>query len=197
MRACRFGSASLDAAGEGDALLVEGDARVDFWPLPTAVRRSPAHAAGCACCVPRSPAALALDRLFQARAKGEVPFFRRVLAVTSTPEGDMAVWAALRTDPLVSGRFRLDDRLAGDVLVAAAERALHIDSVDPAPEFQPRRAQQPGALEAERGMHADRADILGIADHGDHLPEPDRGRFLEQAATSALPTPWPRTSSRT
>ena len=36
-----------------------------------------------------------------------------------------------------------------------------------------------------------------VADHRDHLPQPGRGRQFDQPRTSALPTPWPRTSSRT
>lgn len=50
---------------------------------------------------------MALDRLFQRRARGDVAFFRQVLAVTATPEGDLEVWSALRGDVLVSARFRL------------------------------------------------------------------------------------------
>jgi hypothetical protein len=38
-----------------------------------------------------------------------LPFFRRVVAVTRSAEGDMAVWTALRGDPLTAGRFRLVD----------------------------------------------------------------------------------------
>lgn len=72
-----------------------------FLPVPGA------HVPGCACCVARGPAAVALDRLFQRRARGEVGFFRRVVVVTATAEGDMEVWSALRNDPLASARFRL------------------------------------------------------------------------------------------
>lgn len=95
-------------AAEGDALLIEGDAQIAGMPLARFDLASSGHAANCQCCTPRSPAALALNQLFQARAKGELPHFRRVVAVTRTPEGDMAVFAALRSDPLVSGRFRLE-----------------------------------------------------------------------------------------
>lgn len=100
----------VDAEPE-DALLVEG-------PTPEAAcgralagfeLGASEHAAGCACCAPHSPVALALNALFQARAKGELPFFRRVVAVTHSAEGDIAVWTALRSDPLTAGRFRLVD----------------------------------------------------------------------------------------
>jgi len=108
----RFGP--VDQAGEDDALVVEGG--VEGGPAPRTGAAAAAfepdgggHPAGCACCVARSPAAQALHALFQARAKGEVPFFRRVLAVTRTPEGDRAVWSAVRNDPLAAGRFRLED----------------------------------------------------------------------------------------
>jgi hypothetical protein len=97
----------LEQAGPGDALLVEGDGPVGggahFRPVASE------HSAGCACCAPRSPAALALNALFQARAKGEGPFFRRVVAVTQTEAGRTAVWAAVSSDPLTAGRFRLAD----------------------------------------------------------------------------------------
>ena len=44
--------------------------------------------------------------LFLRRARGEIPFFRRVLAVARTPAGRAAILAALTDDPVVSGRFR-------------------------------------------------------------------------------------------
>ena len=63
------------------------------------------HPAGCACCTSRTAAAEALDRLFQQRARGEVAFFRRVVVDTDVL-GEEAVQAALRSDPVVSARFR-------------------------------------------------------------------------------------------
>lgn len=99
------------AIGEGDAALVEGSAgppqgRAEwFQPGP--------HQAACACCGGRSPAAVALDRLFQRRARGETAFFRRVVAVTMTPAGAEAVRAALRDDPVASARYRLGPDATG------------------------------------------------------------------------------------
>lgn len=93
--------------GEADAVLVEraaalaGGAQESFLPV------AGAHIAGCACCVARGPAAVALDRLFQRRVRGEIGFFRRVVVITATAEGDLEVWSALRNDPVVSARFRL------------------------------------------------------------------------------------------
>ncbi len=96
---------------DDDAALIEGEAMPDGVP---AERFEPGpHAAGCACCVSRSPAAIALDRLFQRRARGQVGFFRRVVAVTATAEGDMAVWAAVRDDPVASARYKLAGDPAG------------------------------------------------------------------------------------
>ncbi|MDE2573876.1 MAG: hypothetical protein KGL55_01045, partial [Rhodospirillales bacterium] len=60
---------------------------------------------GCACCLPRHGAAAALGALFLARARGEVPFFRRVLAVVRDAA---AVRAALAGDVVTAARFRLD-----------------------------------------------------------------------------------------
>jgi hypothetical protein len=97
----------LADADADDALLIEGE---DSGPGRAAARFDVAvavHAPECACCAPRTGAALALNRLFQARAKGEVPFFRRVVVVTRTAEGDMEVWSALRADQLTAARFRL------------------------------------------------------------------------------------------
>jgi hypothetical protein len=96
----------LDAMGPDDALLIEGDA-----PAPAGrvvVRLSaaatPAHVAGCVCCVPRSAAGSALAGLFLARGRGDVAFFRRVLAVTTD---EAAIRAALEDDMLASGWFRI------------------------------------------------------------------------------------------
>lgn len=61
------------------------------------------HAAGCACCQGRGGAALALDRLFQARARGACPWFARVVVAADAAS---AVRAALRDDALSAARFR-------------------------------------------------------------------------------------------
>lgn len=81
---------------DGAVLLAEGR---DFAPAGAG------HAIGCACCLPRSPAAPAFDRLFLARVKGE----RRFTAVavrTATEDGADAVRWALEADPVVVSRFR-------------------------------------------------------------------------------------------
>ncbi len=91
----------------GDALLVQ-----DGLPAPDgfpAIRfRLPAegmaHAVGCPCCAPRNPAAAALGMLFRARARGEVPWFERVLALADA-RGRATVIAALTDDLLVTARF--------------------------------------------------------------------------------------------
>jgi len=98
---------ALAEAEPGDALLIEGETEPGPYPMAHFTAASAAGVPGCACCAPRSSAAFALNTLFQARATGRIPFFRRVLAVTASPEGDMEVWAAVRSDPLISGRFVL------------------------------------------------------------------------------------------
>jgi hypothetical protein len=101
---------ATDAARSDEALLVEGDVAV---PAGHAVGRftlAPGlfgHPLGCACCTPRGPVADALGRLFLARARGEVAFFRSVVAVVATPAGEAAVRAALAQDQVSAGRFRL------------------------------------------------------------------------------------------
>jgi hypothetical protein len=106
----RFGSG--DAAGPDAALLVEGDTVVPPGHAVVRFRLGPGligHPFGCACCVPRGPVAEALGRLFLARARGEVAFFRLVVVV-ATPEGEAAVRAALAEDQVSAGRFRLAQR---------------------------------------------------------------------------------------
>lgn len=95
-----------EAAGE-DVLLFEGDKipgdliGVSFRPGPGVL------AMGCACCTPRGPLAQALGEMFMARVKGEIPFFRRVVAVAETEEGRATMLAALTEDPLCSARYRI------------------------------------------------------------------------------------------
>lgn len=94
---------------DDEAMLIEGDAG-DTCGRPVARFRlsaaSAGHPPGCACCVQRDPAAQALGRLFLARARGQVAWFRSV-AVLATAAGEAAVRAALADDQVSSGRFRL------------------------------------------------------------------------------------------
>jgi hypothetical protein len=104
----RFGA--VGDAGPEDALLIEGDAPTD---RPAVVRftlplRIAAHPAGCSCCAPRGPVAEALGRLFLARARGEVPWFRGVVAAVVSEAGAEAVRAALTEDVVTAARFRME-----------------------------------------------------------------------------------------
>jgi hypothetical protein len=65
------------------------------------------HAVACACCQGRGPAAEALDRLFQARVRGQCRWFDRLLALAETPEATALLHAALRDDAVTAARFRL------------------------------------------------------------------------------------------
>ena len=65
------------------------------------------HAVACTCCGGRSAVAAALDRLFQARVRGQCPWFDRVVALAETPEARAMVEAALRDDAVTAARFRL------------------------------------------------------------------------------------------
>jgi len=67
----------------------------------------PDHMAGCACCLARTPTAEALGHLFQQRARGEVPWFTRILIVAD-PDEEAAVMLAVLQDPVVSARFRVE-----------------------------------------------------------------------------------------
>ena len=64
------------------------------------------HAPACACCAGRTPAALALDALFQGRVRGTLPWFARIIALAESPEARAAVQTALREDALTAARFR-------------------------------------------------------------------------------------------
>lgn len=104
----RFGAAG--DAGPEDALLIEGKALADrpaaaWFRLPV---RIAAHPVGCTCCAPRGPVAEALGRLFLARARGELPWFRSVVAVAHSAAGAEAVRAALVGDVVTAARFRAD-----------------------------------------------------------------------------------------
>jgi hypothetical protein len=93
-------TADPDAAAlvEAGVALPEG-ALAESFPAPP-------HPVGCTCCIARSVAAAAFDRLFLARVKGEVRFFTRVVAASSTAEGAAAIAAALADDPVVPMRYR-------------------------------------------------------------------------------------------
>jgi hypothetical protein len=95
--------------GPDDACLVEdGQTRpetgtaIGFALAPP----KPGHLAGCACCTPRGPAATALGRLFMARARGEAPFFHR-LVIWASPAGEAAIRAALESDAVTQARYRI------------------------------------------------------------------------------------------
>ncbi|MGI3778768.1 MAG: hypothetical protein ACRYGC_15875 [Janthinobacterium lividum] len=95
------------AAGEGDAVLVEGDGALPAGAAARFTLAAGGHAIGCACCVPRSDAGRALGRLFLARARGEVAAFARVVVVAASEEGRAAVEAAVGGDVVASARFRM------------------------------------------------------------------------------------------
>lgn len=105
----RFGT--LADAEPGEALLIEGlePARGPAVARFVVPARIGGHPAGCSCCAPRGPAATALGTLFLARARGDLPWFRSVVAVTCSAAGSDAVRAALAEDLLTRARFRMDE----------------------------------------------------------------------------------------
>ena len=99
----RFGALTGRQAGE--AVLLDADlpcAAPVAWFDPAVS----SHDLACACCAGQSAAGVALAALFRARAMGTGPAFRGVLAVVGE-RGEAAVRAALETDAVASGRFRL------------------------------------------------------------------------------------------
>ncbi|TCZ53621.1 hypothetical protein [Roseicella aquatilis] len=103
--------AALAAAlAEGPKAAVLAEALLPSLPTGAVVlasfdARMP-HAAACACCGGRSPAATALDRLFQARVRSRCPWFERVVALAGTEAARAAIAAALREDAVTAARFR-------------------------------------------------------------------------------------------
>jgi hypothetical protein len=95
----------LAQAGPQDAVLAEGvaprreGATAAFTP-------GTGHAPGCTCCAPRGEAARALAWLLHARARNQVPYFTRVVAVTTTDAARADLCSALVSDPIASTCFR-------------------------------------------------------------------------------------------
>ena len=99
----RFGP--LQARMADEAVLMDNDTPAAN-PVGRFTTGPGGHAPGCRCCTLRSSASLALATLFRERATGGGVAFRGVLAVVG-PEGEAAVRAALESDLLVAGRYRL------------------------------------------------------------------------------------------
>lgn len=97
------------AGGRPAAVLAEGRGG-EAPPGAVAVAHfdptGPAHVAGCACCAGRGAAAAALDLLFQARVRGQCPWFERVVALAGTEAGQAEITAALAGDAVTQARFR-------------------------------------------------------------------------------------------
>lgn len=94
------------AAGGPAALLTDG---AEVPPgLAASQRFTPqsAHRIGCACCAGRTAAAIALDRLFQGRARDPRRWFERVAVLAATPVARREAAAALEDDVLTLARFR-------------------------------------------------------------------------------------------
>jgi hypothetical protein len=107
--------AAVLAAGGPAAVLAEAPAPalpagvVAVADFPSA---GPAHAAACACCGGRSPAATALDRLFQARVRGACGWFDRVVALAASDAARSQIARALSEDAVTAARFRAVSRPA-------------------------------------------------------------------------------------
>ncbi len=102
----RFGVADPEAAALIEVGLPDQPA-CTIMRFEAVVAVPASHPAGCACCTPRGPMTEALRRLFLARAKGEVPFFRDV-RVFASPAAEPALRAALRDDGMLAAWFRAE-----------------------------------------------------------------------------------------
>ena len=89
----------LDAGLAHPALPVGAVSRqVAFTPAGAA------HGTACACCGGQTALGRVLLRLLVERARGEIPFFRRLVAVADM-QGRASLLAALRSDPIVGSRY--------------------------------------------------------------------------------------------
>ena len=106
----------------------------------------------------------------------------------------------------VPARSRLMPALS---MAPKPEASLHQDDVEPAIELPADRAHRADVLEAERAVHADRAGVGRVADHGQHLARAgglaSRDQLGEQKAAEAAarrsrrrgrPSPRGRSDSR-
>ena len=81
------------------------DAATDDVTLPLPSAEADGHPFGCLCCRPRGQLGRELGRLFSARARGEVVFFRRVMLLgPATAAPDVA--RQIAADPVAAARFR-------------------------------------------------------------------------------------------
>lgn len=94
------------AAGKPAAVIAGPDAPAGGVASESFVPGASPHAVACACCQGRGEAAQALDRLFQARVRGTVPWFDRVLVLDARGLGE-ETRQALTQDKLAAARYRL------------------------------------------------------------------------------------------
>ena len=64
--------------------------------------------AGCLCCTVRGELVESLRSLFLRRARGEIPYFRRVIIETTGLADPAPILQTLTADPVVAARYRLD-----------------------------------------------------------------------------------------
>ncbi len=76
--------------------------------LTLAVPAPTQHLIGCRCCGGRDPLASALAAAFVARARGDIPWFDRVLLI-DVGQHTERVAETLESDPVTRARFRLHD----------------------------------------------------------------------------------------
>lgn len=99
-------TAAWIAGGAAAALLTDGAAPPSGAVATARFDPRPLHRLGCACCAGRPDVAIALDRLFQDRARGRVAWFDRVGVLAGTPVGAAQVASVLEADAVTLARFR-------------------------------------------------------------------------------------------
>lgn len=99
--------ASWLGAGGPAALLTDGEQPGTGFVAAERFAPRPVHRFGCACCSGRLAAAIALGRLFQARARDPRGWFDRVAVLAASPAARQDVAAALDGDAVTRARFRI------------------------------------------------------------------------------------------
>lgn len=94
-------------AGGPAALLTDGEQPGEGFVAAERFVPRPAHRFGCACCSGRLASAIALGRLFQARARDPRGWFDRVAVLAASPAALQDVAAALDRDAVTRARFRI------------------------------------------------------------------------------------------
>jgi len=86
-----------------------GKVALDHTLAETGSDKAVQLAGGCACCSARNDLIDLLRSLFQRRIRGQVAEFDRVIIESSGEADPAAIVDSLKSDPIVSARYRIDE----------------------------------------------------------------------------------------